>query len=286
MGAMNERVVSDAGIGGVPGAAGRPSFPAAEASTRRPLYLGGETRAVVDLDGPALLVHARGRAEARYPLARVSRVVAHFRTEWRARAVMACFERGIPIVVTGADEAPLGYMLPAVQAPSRLDRNIQEVLDRPDWREHYGDWLRAERMRLLAEWQGRREAAGSPVPEGTVRELRRRHVYLGERPEVIAEGGLLKAAIRALAAESLRKAGLRAVYWGFGGEALPLLQDLSELLELSLCLELRGLGESAHFDTPSFLRVFHAFASSLAGVCSAVLGRLHRRVRALLEEWR
>jgi len=252
---------------------------------RRPLYLGLARGASVDLDGPALLVRAPGRAAVRYPLGRVSRIISHIGVQWCSSALAACLERGIPIIITRPGDGLLGHVLPAVRAPAWVDCDLQEFLDRPDWRDHYANWLRAERMRILAEWRRRRVAQGTQVPEETLRELKRRYLYLEELPEISAVGEWVIAAIRALAAEQLHKAGLRAVYWGFGGEMLGLLEDLVLLLRFMLHLELYGLGEAARFDAPAILRVFHAFSNAMTGCCQGVMGRLLRRVRTLLEEW-
>lgn len=284
MGAIREGVgLSPAlakGLGGSAATSG------ADAIVRRPLYVLASGRTSVDLDGPALLVRAKSRADARYPLSRVSRVITSARVEWRARALAACLQHGIPLVLTGAENTPLGYLLPAVRTLSRLSHDLEEFLDRPDWREHYHDWLRAERMRLFARWQRSREEAGKPLTQETLCELKRRYVYLDERSEVLTPDGLLSTAIRAAVAERLHKAGLGAVYWGFRGEAFHLLEDVSRLLELVLHLEWHGLGEVAHFEGAAILRMFHAFAFSLTTHCNDILGHLHRYLKSLLEEWR
>lgn len=282
MGGMDEATLIDSALAAAAGPAGK--IPAT-AFTRRPLYLAVGGAAIVDLDGPALRVRARSRAPARYPLARISRVIAHCRVEWSSRALLACLERGIPIVVTNPGGDPAGYVLPALRLSSRLGRELEELLDRPDWHHHYEGWLRAERMRIFAQWQRRRETSGKPVPPSLLRELKRRHVYLGERPGNLAQGAFALAAVRAVVAERLLKGGLRARYWGAQGEPLCLLDDLAALLELALGLELYGLGETARFDTPAYLRVFHAFADSLTELCHTALGRLHRRINTFLEEW-
>lgn len=47
--------------------------------SRRPLYLCARLKARVDADGPALRVRSLGQAEVRYPLYRISRVIANTR---------------------------------------------------------------------------------------------------------------------------------------------------------------------------------------------------------------
>jgi hypothetical protein len=252
----------------------------------RPLYLTGGAQTRVDLDGPALLVRAPFRAPARYPLARVSRVVSSIRVGWAMPAQLACLDSGIPIVYLGRDGMPAGFLLPVNRRASRLDAALDELLDRPDWSSHYANWLRAERMRALSAWMQAREAEGELVPLETYRELRRRHVYGEQEALPVMRSGIHCAALMALVAEQITKAGLRHVYWGEGGRALELLRDLARLLALRLELELTGLGTAARAENAALLRIFHAFVPQLGQHCAAMIGRLHRRVREVLEEWR
>src|SRR6266436_4062173 len=100
---------------------------------RRPLFLRPALRARVDADGPALRVRAERRAEARFPLDRVSRIVASARVNWSADALRACLERAIPIVIVTEEGAPLGSIQPAQVHASRLAEALEELLDWPDW---------------------------------------------------------------------------------------------------------------------------------------------------------
>lgn len=254
---------------------------------RRPLYLCARLKARVDADGPALRVRSAGRAEARYPLYRVSRVIASNRVDWSAAALEACLQAGIPIVIVAGSGTPLGLVQPARVVASRLSEDIDELLDRPDWREIYENWLRAARMRVLGEWQTRREAAGDPLAPGEFREMARRLVY--GRADAIAfeeATGLWRAALCALAATALRRAGLQTVYWGGGGMALQLLDDVARVLELRLRLEVRGTMEQALNAEAIALRVFHSISDKLDAQCGCILHSFARRVKQVLAEWR
>lgn len=254
---------------------------------RRPLYLCARVKARVDVDGPALRVRSTGRAEARYPLYRVSRVIASNRVDWSAAALEACLQSGIPIVIVAGSGAPIGSVQPARVSASRLSEDVDELLDRPDWREIYDNWLRATRMRVLGEWRTEREAAGDPLVPGEFREMVRRLVY-GRADAILFEEatGLWRAALCALAATGLRRAGLQPVHWGAGGTALHLLDDVARVLELKLRLEVRGAMEQALNGEALALRVFHSISDKLDEQCGRILLSLARRVKQVLAEWR
>jgi hypothetical protein len=255
--------------------------------SRRPLFLGVRVRARVDADGPALLVRAAGRSETRYPLARVSRVIASPRVDWSAGALRACLETGIPIVIVGDNGAPLGSFHPAQARASRLSEGIEELLDRPDWRELYASWLRAARMRVLGEWREARQSEGAPPAPGEFGELVRRYVYgAGSMSPFADAAGLWRGALCALAAAAIRRAALQPVYWGTGGGALDLLGDLTRLLELRLRLEVREGMERGLEGEGVVLRVFHALSGNLEVQAGRSIESLARRVKQVLAEWR
>ena len=252
---------------------------------RRPLYLCARHKARVDADGPALRVRSSGRAEARYPLYRVSRVIASNRVDWSAAALEACLDAGIPIIIVASSGAPLGSVQPARASDSPLASAIDELLDRPDWREIYDNWLRATRMRVLAEWKAERNAAGIPLAPGEFSELVRKFVYRPAEAIPFEEAtGLWRTAVCALAATALTRVGLRPVHWG--GTAVNLLDDLARLLEVRLRLEVSSSMEQALDGEALALRVFHAMSDKLDAQCGRALLSLARRAKQVLAEWR
>lgn len=260
---------------------------AAAQQCRRPLYLGARVNARVDADGPALRVRAAGRAEARYPLYRVSRVIAGHRVHWSAGALQACLESGIPIVIVGDGGAPLGSFHPACVRASALCGDLDELLDRPDWQGIYANWLRALRMRVLVEWCRREAAAGKPLAPGEFKELVRRHIYACAHASPFHEAtGFWRAALYALAAGAIRRAGLQPVHWGAGGTALNLLEDVTQVLELRLRLEIGAGMEQGLAGEAVALRVFHAQTARLEGQCDRFFASLARRAKQVLAEWR
>jgi hypothetical protein len=195
-------------------------------------------RATVDADGPALRVRTERRIETRFPLDRVSRIVASVRVNWSADALNACLERSIPIVIVTAQGAPLGSIQPVCAHASRLASALEELLDWPDWYEIYNCWLRAVRMRVLAEWRRTREAEGAVPDPRAYQSLVKKYLYPVETaPARPAMAGLWRGAVYAFAAEMAQRWGIPGVMWGSGGDSIDLRRDLADVMELRLRLE-------------------------------------------------
>lgn len=255
--------------------------------SRRPLFLGPGLRGRVDLDGPALRVRADGRAETRFPLERVSRVVAGMRLNWSADALRACLENAIPVIIVGADGSPLGSLQPACVRPATLAGALAELLDRPDWRDIYGSWLRAARMRVLADWRRARQAEGAAPDPTAYQALVRQHVYRPKQAPGAGEtAAFWRAALYALAAAATVRWGLPPVLWGHGGEAFDLRRDLAELLELRLRLEVREEAEAALKGEGTMVFVFQALSDKLEREAARAMRSLARRLNEVLTEWR
>jgi hypothetical protein len=258
------------------------------AVTRRlPLYLYGQSATQVDADGPALVVRITHKAPLRYPFARLARVIVGPRVEWHARALAACQHAGLPIVFLDAAGEPSGYLQPAQGKPSRLDSDIEEMLDRADWPMHYNHWLRARRMELLRDWRRARLATGNTLDEDDFRELVRQHVYRPETERVdFPQASPQTGALTAYTLQALHQAGLKPRYWSQQGDPLELAGDLTHLLCLALHLEMHGLGAGLRGDNAALLRVLHSFGPRINQLLPQLLGSLHRRLKTLLEEWR
>ena len=76
------------------------------------------------------------------------------------------------------------------------------------------------------------------------------------------------------------------MYWGAGGTALNLLDDMARVLELRLRLEVDSGMERGLTGEAVALRVFHAISDKLDVQCGRILLSLARRVKQVLAEWR
>lgn len=278
---------SYSGSGQVPAALATSVRSASSAPIARPLFLTRQVGVVVVHDGPSLIVRAGRRTPMRYPFARLSRVVSSLAVDWQAAALTACIRAGVPVVFVERDGKVAGYVQPMARSASNLNRLIDEWLAESEWRDTYENWLRSERMRIFSKWAKGLAEAGRMLEARELAELSRQYVHVGKHPTTLGEKqGLYRAALLALVAEQVRKAGLQPRYPGFGGATLDLVDDLCRLLEVALALELHGLGSGANLGTPVMLRVLHAFGPRLTNLCGGVLGRLYRRVLEEVERWR
>jgi len=252
-----------------------------------PLYLYGQAATLVDVNGPAFLIKIEYKAPIRYPFVRISRVISGAQVEWKARALSACQQNGMPIVFIDAAGVTTGYLQPVQSKPSRLNAVIEEMLDRADWSTHYCHWLRAQRMDLLQNWRRGYERAGRNIEESDFNELVRQHVY---RPETEQHSNPIQTpqatALSAHFLRALHQAGLQPRYWGEHGEPLELAADMTNLLSLALYLEMFGMGAAVRGDNAIMLRILHSFSARLNELVPHILGSLHRRFKSQLEEWR
>lgn len=116
----------------------------------RPLYLAGTEQVQVSLDGPALLVRGPARADGRYPLSRLSRVIVQGAVEWTTPALLACLRAGIPVAFMDRSGKPLGLCFGA-QRVTGLGSLVRRFLELPDWRFRYRGWLDAMEWRAALD---------------------------------------------------------------------------------------------------------------------------------------
>lgn len=256
--------------------------PASEARAvpARPLYLVGSGHIVLTADGPALVVRINRRAPVRYPVVRVARIVSGPSVQWESGALTICIRERVPVVFTERDGTVVSRLEPMARLPSSLAQMLEQWLGQASWRASFDNWLRAERMRVIARWRRSMHAAGKVRPESQVRELVRRYVYMAAPVAPLGpRSGIFGAALLALVSEQVRNAGVAHRYLGFAGQELDVASELCSLLELQLALRLGSLGQEAHLKDHVVLRVLHAFKTELVDCCTGVLGRLHRRAR-------
>jgi hypothetical protein len=228
-------------------------------------------------------VRAQRRAEARFPLDRVSRIIASAGVNWSAEALGACLERAIPIIIVKLDGSPLGSVQPVRLSASPLARAIEELLDWPDWRDIYACWLRAARMRVLTDWRQARAVAGNVPDPRAFQALVKRHLYAVETaPAHSTMLGLWRGAAYALAAEIAERWGVSGVIWGSPKDMIDLKRDLAGLIELRLRLEVSEGAEASLKGEAAMLLVFHALTKKLESEAGRAMRSLARRVNEVL----
>ena len=115
----------------------------------RPLYLNGSEPIQVGLDGPALRVSTPGSATQRFPLRRVSRVIASGNTSWSTSALLACADQGISVCFLAADGTTRARWIGRLDDRDGLLQRWQDFQDRPDWMDLLRQWSRATRRRAI-----------------------------------------------------------------------------------------------------------------------------------------
>ena len=115
----------------------------------KPLYLQGTEPLTVALDGPALRVSQSGCAIRRFPLRRISRVVASGRVAWTTDALLACADEGIAVCFLTAGGTPRARWIGRETKRSELAQRWQDFLDRPDWPDLYRTWRIAASRRAV-----------------------------------------------------------------------------------------------------------------------------------------
>lgn len=253
---------------------------------RLPLYLRGRKPTWVGVDGPAFLVRRQDKADARYPFSRIARIISGPGVEWSGRALGACLAQDIPVVFLDRDGHPAGYLHAWQRHPSRLDTVLTELLDRPDGFEHYALWLRAERMRTLQDWQRSLSLSGKTIDMAEFSALVHRYVYRTDDSSLgMWAEDLYRGALSAYVLQQLQRCGARPLYWCHDARPLHLANDLASLLLLHLALEMRGFGDRIHGDEAAMLTVLHKLGEKVQTLCGSILGRLHKHIRELLEQW-
>ncbi len=251
-----------------------------------PLYLRARTATRVEAAGPALRVARQGKAVVAYPLARISRVIADQKVAFSAAALAACMQARIPLVLVDGGGCPVGFVQPAQVAPSRLDGLLREFVDLPDWRTRYGNWLRARRMSLVCDWEQAQVALGREVTAQTHAEKVRLWVQPEGNVHVLSAWSLFEGALASHVSKRVLQGGLEPRYWALDGVVLDLRADLVGLIELSLSLEMAGLGAAMHGQAEALLQVLQQLGPGLQDQVDAHLARLHRFLREALESWR
>ncbi len=114
------------------------------ASLRQPLYLGRQVEVKLD-DGPSLVVHAPGCVTGRFPLARLSQVVARSGCGLSGEVILACLEHRIPLIWQRQDGEAMAVAWPCRRQHYSWEERIFTACAHPQWQSRYAAWLAAQR---------------------------------------------------------------------------------------------------------------------------------------------
>jgi len=113
---------------------------------KHPLYIG--SRASVKRQGPSLLISSPDRSDGRYPLGRISRVLASAHSDIHWQAIVGCMEYGIPFNIE-RNGSVIGCFVPPARMKTGLDSLLRNVLGDDDLIEYWQAWVKAEEHRMM-----------------------------------------------------------------------------------------------------------------------------------------
>ena len=116
---------------------------------RKALYVCATEPVAVGVDGPALRVRQRHSDDKRFPLDRVSRVVAAGAVDWALEALLACGAAGIVVCALRADGMVGRHWVGRPSTRSTFTEDWSHFLERPGGRHKYRRWALASRRRAM-----------------------------------------------------------------------------------------------------------------------------------------
>jgi len=197
----------------------------------RPLYIDASRAFAVGLDGPALAVRGVARADGRFPLRRVSRVLVSGAVQWDTRALVECLRRGIPVCFAEGDGTLVGVCVGMHAEGLALHERLAEFASRPDWTRHYAVWLlAAERRAILAVNFALGLRLRDLRPTAAREAIRARLAAAGGAQAARRARGFLESAAMAFAARLLQESSVAPGLLVDGREGFNLVRDLGRLL--------------------------------------------------------
>lgn len=177
---------------------------------RRPLYLVAHQPMDVTYRAPALSIAVQGRADALYPLPRVSRILSRGAVAWSGEALAGCLDHSVPVLLLADDGRLRGVLTPHRHPPADLALHLASATLAPEWSERYGNWYLSQQRRVINRLA---EALGWHLSDCRPGVVQRRlhlalHRHWRQPPQTLLGGPM--AGLRATVAESLAQAGIDA----------------------------------------------------------------------------
>lgn len=251
--------------------------PSAQAGARA-LYLGAAVPKRVSCTEQALVV-TNARAQTwRYPLARVARVVSSPAVDWTGAALALCLQHGISIVWTGAKGDALGVSLPTRRDRTDVATALEVLLESPQGRQHYANWLCSRRMATLKQWaQEQRDSFTPQLWEARKREW----VYAGEYAVHLPPE--LRTLCMGFVASQMQRSGIPAVLWDAEACRIDLDEDLCDLVWADMNQRTGNLADASKGERP-LTELFERWAGRNAATVQCHLFALERLAMKGLHE--
>lgn len=249
---------------------------------RKALYLAACTPLRIDAEREALLLRRPAHATARYPLARIDRIVCNRHADWSGNALVLCLEHGVPLVWVNGHGTALGSAGPRLATPQPFDTLLDCYLERADWRGHYDNWLKRRRLDILVLAALRAAHAGQPLAQADFDDLKRAYVYNAHLDAVFPETAC--AWCHAFVLRQLADAAIEPTHWAYDGQPLNLADDLCGLLWAELNLEAASLAAAAD-QTGTQLLLVESWIARHPGRLAEHLARFRRHLAHENQQW-
>lgn len=168
----------------------------------QPVYLNAPGVRRVTLEGPALRIHFKDRADRYLPLQRLGRIVCRGPVQWSTAALLQCLGSGIPIVFLNREGREIGLCCSAWPRHSPLSELLDGFFASDEGPRRLVDWFHSHsRVRLLILLRRHR----LQPPDLRVRTVRQhlRRTWRERHPDTEAPVASLKPLLKAQVAEVL-----------------------------------------------------------------------------------
>jgi hypothetical protein len=265
-------------------AATAPHAPArrAAAPARKPLYLLLREARGVRAEDRSLAVYRGLLCCGRYPVGRISRIVATLRVAWRGEALGLCLAEGIPILFVDARGTPRGSCLPPQRRSAPLDELLEDLTAESAWRSLYDNFLRHLRSRVLRAFARERAHAGTSLDEAEWSLWLRTFVHQGTLPVVTDYD--ISGILRSIVEYHLTRSGVRSRHLAQGGGELDLAADITTLAQGELLMHAGPLLRQASAPAP-VIRLIEADSLHTEHLAQWVVTSLQRHLARWAHQW-
>lgn len=249
---------------------------------RKPLYLNPPTPVRVDAQGDSLVVLRDACAQQRYPIERISRIVATATVNWTGRALTLCLRTGVPVVWADGSGDALGNIQPRKLQTGSFAIELETYLSFADWRTRFDNWLLCRRRDTLSASFRRLVPSDQPFDRRRFEKLKHSYVHNGEHPQEFHPQG--ETWCHAWVVEALHKEGIRSSYVGNNAQVLDLASHLTDLLWAELNFDC-GSFPSGTTDQHFAVRMFEAWIHQRETRVLRHLADLKRHVASEIDLW-
>jgi hypothetical protein len=260
----------------------QPRSAALGAPARKPLYLATRNPVHIDAGATWLVLRRTDAPTARYPLARISRIVCNQNANWSGAALALCLRHQIPVAWVDGRGRPLGSALSRLGKCDPLGVALESYVELPDWPARFDNWLARRRLEVLTTCAVRALRESRAPDAAAFAELKRQYVHNRTHPRGFcpeAEGWC-----HALVVSRLHERGVHTRYWGYDGQPMEIADELCALLWAELNIECGAMPAAADGGRTLML-MFESWAHGHEARLLAHLADLHRHVAREVEAW-